>query len=359
LYTISVLKIKASLFLIFSIPKMRGKELTDKQRERIIGAHLAGVNGLKISSDFNISSTTVYDTINRYKKSGSPHPKKRSGRPKMISVRGKRFLQRIVLKDRFLPLEKITNQLNQDLNTTYHPNTVRKYLHNLGLKGHATRNKPLLTNRQRISRLKWCQIKRSWCEEWKQIVWSDESRFTLFKSDGRVKVWRRVGEAYNKNCIKPTVKFGGGSVMFWGCFSWHGVGPLVVVEENMDSDVYVNVLANNLIPWVRNNPNIIFQQDRAPCHMSSYTTWWMTTHGIPLLDWVSQSPDINPIEHLWDHLDRQIRKRKPLPKTKQELIGVVQEEWANINIEILHRLILSVPKRIKDIIKAKGGHIKY
>ena len=172
-------------------------------------------------------------------------------------------------------------------------------------------------------------------------------------------MWRRVGEAYNKNCIKPTVKFGGGSVMFWGCFSWHGVGPLVVVEENMDSDVYVNVLANNLIPWVRNNPNIIFQQDRAPCHMSSYTTWWMSTHGILLLDWVSQSPDINPIEHIWDHLDRQIRKRKPLPKTKQELIGVVQEEWANINIEILHRLILSVPKRIKDIIKAKGGHIKY
>ena len=86
-------------------------------------------------------------------------------------------------------------------------------------------------------------------------------------------MWRRVGEAYNKNCIKPTVKFNGGSVMFWGCFSWNGVGPLVTVDENMDSDVYVNVLANHLIPWVCNNPNLIFQQDQASCHTSLYTNW--------------------------------------------------------------------------------------
>ena len=147
--------------------------------------------------------------------------------------------------------------------------------------------------------------------------------------------------------------------MFWGCFSWYGVGPLVVIDENMNSDIYVNVLANHLIPWIRNNPNMIFQQDRAPCHTSSYTVWWMETHGISVLDWVAQSPDLNPIECLWDYLDRQIRKRKPLPKSKQELIRVAQEEWANLIIELLYRLILSMPKRIKDIIKVKGGHIKY
>ena len=83
------------------------------------------------------------------------------------------------------------------------------------------------------------------------MVWSDESRFALFESDGRVRVWRNPGEAYNKDCIQPTVKFGGGSVMFWGCFGWHGVGPLVVVDGNMNSDDYINILANHFIPWVK------------------------------------------------------------------------------------------------------------
>ncbi|CAH1768751.1 14123_t:CDS:1, partial [Entrophospora sp. SA101] len=53
------------------------------------------------------------------------------------------------------------------------------------------------------------------------------------------------------------------------------------------------------------------------------------------------------------------RKRKPLPKSKQELINVIQEEWGKINIETLHRLILSLPDRVKAVIKAKGGHTKY
>ena len=147
--------------------------------------------------------------------------------------------------------------------------------------------------------------------------------------------------------------------MFWGCFGWHGVGPLIVVEGNMDSDEYVNILANHFIPWVDNYPNSIFQQDGASCHTSTYTVWWMRTHNIPILDWVAQSPDLNPIENLWNHLDSQVRKRKPVPRSKQELIEVIQDEWRKITIETCQRLILSMPNRVKAVIKAKGGHTKY
>jgi len=87
--------------------------------------------------------------------------------------------------------------------------------------------------------------------------------------------------------------------MSWGCFDWDGVGPLIVVDGNMDSDAYINILANYFIPWVDNYPNSIFQQDGASCHTSSYSVWWMATHSIPILDWVAQSPDLNPIEITW------------------------------------------------------------
>lgn len=146
--------------------------------------------------------------------------------------------------------------------------------------------------------------------------------------------------------------------MFWGCFSWDGVGPLVLVEQTMNSEAYVNVLANNFIPWIRNGQGIL-QQDGATSHTAQYTTWWLESHSIQVLDWVSQSPDLNPIENLWDHLDRQIRKRKPLPVSKQELINAAQEEWANISVETVRHLILSLPRRVKEIIVAKGRHSKY
>ncbi|CAB4389996.1 unnamed protein product [Rhizophagus irregularis] len=338
---------------------MFGKELLEALRERVIGSYLSGTKQRIISVQLGIPASTVNDTIKRYKKTGSATPEKRPGRPKMLTERDTHVLRRVVHANRFSPLGDITDRLNSSLNATFHHNTVRKYLHNEGLGSYTARKKPLLTKKHRSDRLRWSREKKNWEEEWKQVVWSDESRFALFESDGRVRVWRSLGEAYNQNCIQPTVKFGGGSVMFWGCFGWHGVGPLVVVEGNMNSDDYVNILANHFIPWVNNYPNSIFQQDGASCHTSSYSVWWMSSHNIPILDWVAQSPDLNPIENLWNYLDYQVRKRKPLPKSKQELINVVQEEWRKISLETVHYLILSLPMRVKAVIKAKGGHTKY
>ena len=74
---------------------------------------------------------------------------------------------------------------------------------------------------------------------------------------------------------------------------------------------------------------------------------------------VAQSPDLNPIENLWNHLDCQARKRKPLPQTKQDLITAIQEEWNNNSLEMLQNLIMSLPHRIEAVIKAKGGNTKY
>ncbi|CAB5191118.1 unnamed protein product [Rhizophagus irregularis] len=169
---------------------MPGKQVSKANRERIIGAYIT--------------------------ETGSTEPKQRPGRPKTLKKRDTRALKRIIRTDRFSPLGDVTDKFNTSLDTTFHYNTVRRYLHDEGLGSYTAKKKPRLTEKHRTDRLKWCKDKKNWAEEWKQMVWSDESRFALFQSDGRARVWRSPRETYNKDCIQSTDKFGGGSVMFWG-----------------------------------------------------------------------------------------------------------------------------------------------
>ena len=83
---------------------------------------------------------------------------------------------------------------------------------------------------------------------WKTVLWSDESRFTVWQSDGRIWVWQMPDERFFSDCIVLTVKFGGGSIMVWGCFSWFGLGPLVHVIGNMSSEMYGDILDNAALP---------------------------------------------------------------------------------------------------------------
>jgi len=102
-----------------------------------------------------------------------------------------------------------------------------------------------------------------------------------------------------------------------------------------------------------------FQQDNDPKHMSGLATQWFEDNNIQVLGWPSQSPDMNPLEHLWDHLKRQLRKYPTPPKGVHELWDRVAEEWDEIPPEVCQNLIESMPRWIQAVIKAKGGHTKY
>jgi hypothetical protein len=132
-------------------------------------------------------------------------------------------------------------------------------------------------------------VGREWVEEWKEVVFFDELCFPLFQNDARVRAWRRPGEQYHPDCLVPTAKHGDGSVMVWGCFSWWGVWPLVVVEGTLNKNSYVALLEKHLLSYLKQleeeHPGIIFQDDNAPCHTAGYSTQWRQERGINRLPW--------------------------------------------------------------------------
>jgi hypothetical protein len=139
----------------------------------------------------------------------------RSGRPRVTSDREDRALQRLVrrmpfatspvLKQHWLPSRSLPTR------------TVRNRLKSAGLNSRRVIKRPLLLDRHRRSRLAWCLARRGWnLRTWHNIHWSDESRFLLHVTDGRMMVWRHKNTAYTPSSIQATVPYGGSSIMVWG-----------------------------------------------------------------------------------------------------------------------------------------------
>ena len=121
------------------------------------------------------------------------------------------------------------------------------YLHVLGFKSRSPIKKPLLKTTHITNRLNACKEWLFWTDsKWKQIIFSDETKINLRNSDGIQKIWRREGTRSDPNNIISTVKYAGGSVMFWGCFGYYGVGKLVVINGIMDRFQYLDIINNNL-----------------------------------------------------------------------------------------------------------------
>ncbi|KAL1937205.1 hypothetical protein VTO73DRAFT_14458 [Trametes versicolor] len=139
------------------------------------------------------------------------------------------------------------------------------------------------------------RTRRTWAQEvgdwdmdwWRLIVFSDESKFNLFGSDGRQWCWRRVGGEFLDRNVKKRVAGGGGSVMVWGCITSKGVGQLHWINGIMDAKKYCSILEESLLGTLSDKHlsprSVIFQQDNDRKHTSKLAQSWFAEHKILLL----------------------------------------------------------------------------
>ena len=240
--------------------------------------------------------------------------------------------------------------------------TVRNRLRQCGLRARRPLKGAILKRRHRIARLQWCRTRVTWNRlTWQNILFSDESRFCLKFSDGRARVYRRRGERFSDPCVQETDRFGGGSLMVWGGISHTGCTDLKVVAGNLNAVRYRDeILQPVVLPFLRRHQfNHVFQQDNARCHVAQVSMDFLNFHHIRVLPWPAMSPDLNPIEHLWDELGRRVRSRLNPPETLDQLRRALVAEWTNIPIDFVRNLIRSMRRRCQAVINARGGHTRY
>ena len=145
--------------------------------------------------------------------------------------------------------------------------------------------------------------------------------------------------------------------MVWGGIFHNQKTDLVFIDETLNAQRYMDQVINAaVVPLFAAQPQLTLMHDGATPHTARAVGQHLANPGIAVLPWTSKSPDLNPIEHLWDELERRLRARQHEPATLAELRRALEEEWAAIPQERVRRLIVSMRARCGAVVAANGGH---
>jgi hypothetical protein len=220
-------------------------------------------------------------------------------------------------------------------------------------------------------------------EDWKRVIWSDESSIWVGVNPRRQWVIRPPGERLNRKYVKKTFKSAQVKVMVWACFTGDRLGPMIICDEGgIGANEYEDILYDGLfsliddllaIPedaeevQIADENAFVFMQDNASCHKADTVLEFLAENRVPVMAWPPQSADLNPIENLWIAFKERFHKRfmelfnhpSKSIEARYRYGEVMQEVWYSQGMELVEALISSMPKRCQAVIDAKGGWTKY
>lgn len=330
--------------------------LSENERNQAVGMLRAGTSVNDVALHFRCSRQTIHNLTTRLAATGSVTDRSRSGRPRVTSRRDDHFIVVTHLRNRFTPATATARRLRVSAQTIR--NRLRQ--DRAPIRARRPYTGQILTARHRAARLAWARRHRHWTRaQWRNVIFTDESRFTVSFADGRVRVYRRRHERFAQCCVQERDRFGGGSLMVWAGIMDNQRTDLVVVPGNLNAVGYVNILRNNLLPFIQiQGPGVILQHDNARPHTARITTQFLAQNGVNVLPWPAVSPDQNPIEHMWDELGRRVRNNHQIHNVN-DLRNALLVEWQNIPNDVIRRLTNSMRRRILTCIRANGGHTRY
>ncbi|UYV76639.1 hypothetical protein LAZ67_14001548, partial [Cordylochernes scorpioides] len=320
-------------------------------RGMVIGLKRAGWCIRQIAADTHLGASTVHRLWRRWVEQGNVAIYRNVGATRVTSARVDRRILRQAVAAPQATCTAILQHVQDTLDHFISTRTISRRLVANSLHSCRPLRRLPLTPPNRRQRLEWCRARSTWMTEWHRVVYSDKSRFCLSSDSRRVRVWRRRGERSNPAAIveRPTVRQRG--IMVWGAIAYDSRSPLLRIEGTMTAQPYVDdVLRPETLPYLQGVPNALYQQDNARPHTARISQ--QALQDVQMLPWPPYSPDLSPIEHVWDIIGRRLHAL-PQPRSEDELWQMVEREWRAIPQDAIRTLIDSLPRRVAACIAVR------
>lgn len=338
--------------LIFIFPDMgKAKRLDEVEKGQIRVLAESGQSNRQIARKINRSEKVVRNYLKNPKKYGF---KVRTRGNSKLTAR-----QKGQIRDEATKSHLSCRQIITKLDLPVHKSTVSRVLNaSSHIKWTKPKPKPKLTSQHKINRLKFAQNHMHWTTEWHHVIFSDEKKFNLDGPDCYSHYWHDLRD---KEAVRSKRNFGGQTQMVWGGFSYDSKLPICWISTKMNSTNYCDLLEDVLIPHLEEyqDDSAVFQQDNASIHVSRQSKAWFEAKEITVLEWPACSPDLNPIENLWGILASKVYANGRQFNNVKDLKACIRECWEQIDAQTIQNLVTSMPKRIFEVIKNKGGPTKY
>lgn len=247
---------------------------------------------------------TVKYWLRRWNQSNDLTDAKRSGRPRTTTSKQDTRIVSLAEQQTFATSRDLTDQMTKK-GVKISERTVRRRLTEAGAKYNRPLSKPLLTEGHRKKRLNWARNHGTM--DWDHVIFSDETTIRLNSVKGCL--WNLPGRKKVIRTVKHSAK-----VNVWGCFSSRGFGRIICFKEKLNSKLMCNIYKRGLLPTARKqyghgSTSWKLQEDNDPKHTSNMSANWKTRNGIQTMNWPSMSPDLAPIENVWQLLKMKLRRK--------------------------------------------------